>query len=183
MRYYVYRHLTKDSEIPFYVGKGCKKRAFVTAHRSKFWKSIVKAHGFKVEFIAKCLNEQEAFYLENFYIKLYGRKHKGGLLVNQTDGGEGQSGAVVSQEKRELMRRAIRGKILKQVDSVRLINDYKRIQNLRKVSDLHGICIATAMKYIPKEIRQESRSANGRLNSIRMLGKKPWNYVQANPSN
>lgn len=183
MIYYVYRHVTADEGIPFYVGKGSKNRANVTAYRSKFWHSIVKAHGFKVEFIAKCLNEQEAFYLENFYIKLYGRKHSGGLLVNQTDGGEGQSGAIVSDQKRELMRRLIRGKILKQVNAEALISDYKRLLNLRAVSDKHGICIATAMKYIPKELRQESRSANGRLNSVRLLGNKPWNYGKANTSN
>lgn len=183
MIFYVYRHVTADEGIPFYIGKGSKNRANVTAHRSKFWRSIVKAHGFKVEYIAKVLNEQEAFYLENFYIKLYGRKHAGGLLVNQTDGGEGQSGAIVSLEKRELMRRAIRGKILKQVNSERLIEDYKKLLNLRAVSDLHGICIATAMKYIPKDLRQESRSANGRLNSVRLLGKRPWNYGKADSSN
>lgn len=183
MIFYVYRHVTADEGIHFYIGKGSKNRANVTAHRSKFWHSIVKAHGFKVEYIAKCLNEQEAFYLENFYIKLYGRKHSGGLLVNQTDGGEGQSGAIVSDAKRELMRKLIRGKILKQVNAEALIEDYKKLLNLRQVSDKYGICIATAMKYIPKDLRQESRSANGRLNSIRLLGKKPWNHGSRNSGN
>lgn len=55
-------------------------------------------------------------------------------------------------------------------------SDYKATNNLRQVCSKHGICIATAMKYIPKELRQESRSANGRLNSTRLLGKKPWNH-------
>lgn len=179
MIFYVYRHVTADEGIPFYIGKGSRNRANVTAHRSKFWHSIAKAHGYKVEYIAKCLNEQEAFYLENFYIKLYGRKHSGGLLVNQTDGGEGQSGAIWADTRRELMRRLIRGKILKQVNKDLLIQDYKKLMNLRAVSDLHGICIATAMKYIPKELRQESRSANGRLNSGRILAKNG----KGNPSN
>jgi hypothetical protein len=183
MKYYVYRHVTASEGIPFYIGKGSRSRAYVTNYRSKFWHSIVKAHGYKVEFIAKHLNEIEAFYLENFYIKLYGRRHTGGLLVNQTDGGEGQSGAIVSHARRELMRTLIRGKILKQVNAEALIQDYKKLLNLRRVCDLHGICIATAMKYIPKDLRQESRSANGRLNSTRLLGKKPWNYGKANPSN
>lgn len=183
-QYYVYLHLTADEEIPFYVGKGSKNRAYVHSYRSKHWRSIVDKHGLKVEFIAKCLNEIEAFYLENFFIKLYGRKERGGLLVNQTDGGEGQSGAIVTDEKRELMRRLIRGKILKQVNAEQLIADYKELNNLRAVSDKHGICIATAMKYIPKDLRQESRSLNGRLNSVRMLGKKPWNHGgQASRSN
>lgn len=180
--YYVYQHSTLDG-IPFYIGKGSRNRAFVSAHRSNHWHGIVNKYGLVVSFIAKNLNEIEAFYLENFYIKIYGRKEGGGLLVNQTDGGEGQSGAIVTNSKRELMRRLIRGKILKQVNKDQLIKDYLRLLNLRAVSDLHGICIATAMKYIPKDLRQESRSANGRLNSVRLLGKKPWNYGKANTGN
>lgn len=180
--YYVYQHSTLDG-VPFYIGKGSKNRAFVSGYRSKHWQGIVKKYGLVVSFIAKNLNEIEAFYLENFYIRLYGRKQKGGLLVNQTEGGEGQSGAIVSDDRKELMRRLIRGKILKQVNKEQLIKDYQRLLNLRAVCDLHGICIATAMKYIPKELRQESRSANGRLNSVRLLGNKPWNYGKANPSN
>lgn len=182
-KYYVYCHSTLDTNIPFYIGKGSRNRAYVTAHRNKFWYSIVKKHGFKVSFIATNLNEQEAFYLENFYIKGYKRKHEGGMLINQTDGGEGQSGAIVSNDRRDKMSKAITGKILKTVDKDALINDYKVLNNLKQVSKKHGICIATAMKYIPKELRQESRSANGRLNSIRLLGNKPWNYGTSGRSN
>lgn len=180
--YYVYQHSTLDG-VPFYIGKGSRNRAFVSTHRSNHWQGTVKKYGLIVSFIAKNLNEIEAFYLENYYIKLYGRKQRGGLLVNQTDGGEGQSGAIASDYRKELMRRLIRGKILKQVDKEQLIRDYQRLLNLRSVCDLHGICIRTAMKYIPKDLRQESRSANGRLNSVRLLGKKPWNYGKANTSN
>lgn len=182
-KFYIYVHKTADTGVPFYIGKGCKNRAYVTAHRNKFWKSIVKKHGFIVEIIASSLNELEAFYLENFYIKGFGRRDSGGLLVNQTDGGEGQSGARASEEKKKLMSRLITGKILKPVDSVAIINDYQQSNSLKQTAKKHGICIATAMKYIPKELRQESRSANGRLNSVRLLGKKPWNYGKGNPSN
>lgn len=120
------------------------------------------------------LNEIEAFYLENFYIRLYGRKDLGGLLVNQTDGGEGQAGAIVSDERRQLMRQKIKGKILKTVDSKTLIEDYKTALSLKAVAKKHSICIATAMKYIPKELRQLSRSRNGQLNTIRLKGNIPW---------
>lgn len=174
--YYVYLHKTEDSGMPFYIGKGSKNRAYVSNHRNKHWRSVVKAHGFKVEFLATHLNEIEAYYLESYFIKVYGRRQNGGLLVNQTDGGEGQSGAIPTKEHREKMRNAIKGKLLREVNAEALISDYKQTNNLRQVCSKHGICIATAMKYIPKELRQESRSANGRLNSIRLLGKKPWNH-------
>lgn len=176
MNFYVYQHVRLDNGQPFYVGKGHSKRAFSTASRNKFWHSIVKSVGYRVEFIAKCLNEVEAYYLENFYIRLYGRRDSGGLLVNQTDGGDGQCGAIWTEDRRAHMSSVISGKKLKHVDQSKLIQDYQELKNLKTVSKKHGISIATAMKYIPKEIRQESRSANGRLNSIRLLGKKPWNY-------
>lgn len=166
--FYIYAHLTADTNTPFYIGKGSKNRAFVSAHRNPHWRNIVAKHGFRVEFLHRCVNEIEAYYLESFYIKMYGRKDFGGLLVNQTDGGEGQSGAKHSEERKKLMSQIITGKILKPVDSEALIADYQQIKNLRKTADKHGICIATAMKYIPKEIRQESRSLNGRLNSDRL---------------
>lgn len=163
-----------DTGVPFYVGKGKGYRAYVTAHRNRFWKNIAKKHGFTVRIIRNYLNEQEAFYLENFYIKLYGRRDFGGLLVNQTDGGEGQSGAVASNEKKQLMSRLITGKILKPVDRDALISDYKQMMSLKDVCKKHGICIATACKYIPKELRAQSRSRNGQLNTIRLKGNIPW---------
>lgn len=175
-QYYVYQHIRPDTGQPFYVGKGHSGRSRSKSSRNKYWHSIVKSVGYKVEFLAKNLNELEAYYLENFFIRLYGLKSSGGLLVNQTVGGDGQSGNKWTEERRMYMSSVITGKRLKEVDSEALIKDYQQIQNLKKVSIKHGICIATAMKYIPKEIRQESRSANGRLNSIRLQGNKPWNY-------
>jgi hypothetical protein len=175
-RYYVYQHVRPDNGTPFYVGKGKGNRCFSTTSRNKFWHSIVKSVGFKVEIIASNLNELEAYYLEAFYIKGYGRIDSGGILVNQTDGGDGQSGSKWPESRRHYMSQKITGKRLVEVDTEALIRDYKKLSNLRQAADIHGICISTAMKYIPKDLRQQSRSKNGQLNSVRLLGKKPWNY-------
>lgn len=174
--YYVYKHINAETNIPFYVGKGINDRAYSKASRNILWKNIVNKYGYRVEFIMTNLNELEAYYLENFYIKLYKRKSDGGLLVNLTDGGDGQSGAVWTEDRRKLMSKKITGKILKPVDVDKLISDYKTIWNLSDVAKLHGICEGTAKKYIPKELRIQSRSKNGQMNSIRLLNKKPWNY-------
>lgn len=174
--YYVYKHLNAKTNIPFYVGKGLNDRAFSKASRNILWKNIVNKYGYKVEFIMTNLNELEAFYLENFYIRLYKRKHEGGTLVNLTDGGDGQSGAQWTDDRRKLMRKKIKGKILKPVNVNKLIEDYKVVCNLKKVAKMHGICEGTAKKYISKELRALSRSKNGQLNSVRLLGKSPWNY-------
>lgn len=174
--YYVYKHINAKTNVPFYIGKGINDRAYSKASRNVIWKNIVNKYGYRVEFIMTNLNELEAYYLENFYIKLYKRKDEGGTLVNMTDGGDGQSGVRWTNDRRKLMSKKITGKILKSVDVDKLIADYKVVCNLKKVSKMHGICAGTAKKYIPKELREESRSKNGQLNSIRLLNKKPWNY-------
>jgi hypothetical protein len=49
--------------------------------------------------VAEKLSEQDAFWLENVCIVGWGRKDKGeGPLVNMSDGGEGSSGAIRSDE-------------------------------------------------------------------------------------
>lgn len=54
-----------------------------------------------IVFIASGLTEKEAFNLEKFCIRLYGRVDNGtGILRNMTDGGEGLSGYLFSEEER-----------------------------------------------------------------------------------
>lgn len=111
--FYVYMHLKKDGT-PFYVGKGCKNRAYTKANRSNWWKSVVKKEYGKdfptVQFLDEQLDEQTAIDREKFWIAKFGRKrvHKNGTLVNHTDGGEGIINP--SEEVRYKIGTAMRGK-------------------------------------------------------------------------
>jgi len=59
----------------------------------------------KVHFLHENLIEKDAFQLETFYIKRYGRRDLGeGTLCNLTNGGEGSSGYVCSMETRQKMK-------------------------------------------------------------------------------
>jgi hypothetical protein len=116
-RFYVYLWLRhKDSKhgprlSPYYVGKGSGNRAFHTGRRRV---KPPKDQSYII-FAQEGLTEQEAFDLERYYIALYGRKDLGtGILGNFTDGGEGASGAKPSQEARNRMSRAQRGKVVSQ---------------------------------------------------------------------
>jgi group I intron endonuclease len=87
--YYIYRHIRLDTNTPFYVGKGCKDRAFQKKSRNKYWLHIAKT-GYRVEIFIKNLTEEEAYKKEIEFIKLY--KTFNFCEANFTTGGEGAWG-------------------------------------------------------------------------------------------
>jgi hypothetical protein len=98
--FYVYAYLrSKDSSIaekgtPYYIGKGSNGRAY-EKHRH----IPVPKDKSNIIFIGIDMSEYKAFYMERFFIKCYGRKDLGtGILLNRTDGGEGSSGVIVSED-------------------------------------------------------------------------------------
>lgn len=87
--FYVYVHIEKETQTPFYIGIGQGKRAFDKS-RSNFWKKFVSkyAKNYQVRFIAEKINEYTAREIENLFIKKFGKIHTGnGILLNWTDGG------------------------------------------------------------------------------------------------
>lgn len=111
--FYIYI-LFRPNGIPCYVGKGTGNRWNLHKHRApnNHLARIIKLAGgelSKVKF-KENISEKEAFKTERWLIKTIGREINGGPLVNQTDGGEGQSGRVVSSKTRKRMSRALKGK-------------------------------------------------------------------------
>lgn len=97
--FYVYAHRTltpRRMGDVFYIGKGRAKRAWSKKGRSAYWKRTVEKYGYAVDILADGLSEQAAFDLEKSFIAVCGRKS----LCNMTDGGEGSSGYVPSDEAR-----------------------------------------------------------------------------------
>jgi hypothetical protein len=101
-QFYVYIHRKATNGEVFYVGKGKDNRAYDNRIRNKHWHNIVNKHGLIVEFAKTDISEAEAFELEEHLIHFFGRFDLGkGVLVNMTDGGEGASGHVHSEETRK----------------------------------------------------------------------------------
>lgn len=92
---YVYIHLKATDGQPFYVGKGTNKRAF-SRDRNKFWRRRASKHGVIVVICQDGLSMDDAHLLEMWLIAKL--RHEGHDLCNLTDGGEGATGYITSEE-------------------------------------------------------------------------------------
>jgi hypothetical protein len=104
--FYVYMYLREDGT-PYYVGKGKKRRAY-----SKEKRVLPPKDESRIVFYKQNLTEEEAFEHEIELIALYGRKDLGtGILHNLTDGGEGSSGIIISEETRRKLSKSLKGRV------------------------------------------------------------------------
>ena len=97
--FYVYQHIRKDNNIPFYVGKGSKNRVNFKGRKNKGWNNIVNKVGYKPEILKYFSNEDEAIEWEHQLIKEYGQQ--GIKLVNQTKYSKGGTSYSYTQEVRK----------------------------------------------------------------------------------
>lgn len=107
-KFYTYVHRKADTGHVFYVGKGKGQRAYTTFNRNKYWTHVVGKHGFVVEIVGIWESESEALSHEIRLIADY--RASGVKLVNLTDGGEGTSGHVFTDEARRKISAALSGK-------------------------------------------------------------------------
>jgi len=106
MYYYTYAYLRED-KTPYYVGKGTGGRIYST-NRKGLKPPKDKS---RIIFLKQNLSEQEAFRHEIYMIAIFGRKDLGtGILHNRTNGGEGASGTIKSEETRRKIGEAKKGK-------------------------------------------------------------------------
>jgi len=111
MNYYIYFIYEIDSVNPFYVGKGkgrrlhdhlqprrLKKNTFLY---NKLRSMIKKGEEFTIQIVMDGLTESEAFVEEMYFIQKFGRRDiDTGCLCNMTNGGDGVSGLIHSEEHR-----------------------------------------------------------------------------------
>lgn len=160
--YYVYIHRRKTTGEVFYIGKGKNQRAFDKYSRKLLWHRIVKKHGLIVEIVADGLQEWYALELEKELIAYYGRFDLGlGPLVNFTDGGESNSGRVVSEKTRQTLSEQRTGVPLRE-DTKQKIS--KSTKGVLKPMVVRKKMSATASK-IMTEDRKRSLSKGALRNS------------------
>ena len=114
---YLYCFYRNDTGNPFYIGIGKKhkgwekcithtqefRRMYNLQARSSYFKNTIN----KIDFTFEVLFESNDYDFikekEKEFISLYGRKSEGGLLVNLTKGGDGNSEVLISSKHREML--------------------------------------------------------------------------------
>lgn len=118
-RYYLYRHIRLDKNIPFYVGVGTKqnkgklKSIYARAYarekgRSKWWKSIVDKTDYEVEIILESNDIEFIKSKEIEFIELYKQ-----TLCNITKGGDN----ISPKCKNEVYQYSLEGKFIQKFES------------------------------------------------------------------
>ena len=113
--FYVYMYMDQDN-CPFYIGKGKKLRYYPANHTysnaNTMTSNKIKSIGIdniKVHFLHKDISEEDSFKWEAYWIAYLGRIDNGtGQLTNHTDGGEGVSGYIHSEETKLKMSNSLK---------------------------------------------------------------------------
>lgn len=152
---YLYRHIRLDKNVPFYIGIGKDKyyyRAYTKNCRNSHWRSVVKKSEYDVEVLFWDIDYNMAKIKEKEFISLYGRSDLGiGTLVNQTDGGDGNTNW--SEDQKNKFKKSRKGKKLPPDTGAKISKALKG----RKVSPaaLENMKKANQGKIISKETREK----------------------------
>jgi hypothetical protein len=126
-RFYTYAYLRED-RTPYYIGKGTGRRIYQSTGRPCN-KPKDKS---RIIFLKQNLTEEEAFKHEIYMIAVFGRKDlETGILYNRTNGGDGTSGHICSEETRKKLSKVQKGKILSEEHRKKISKSLKG----RKISE------------------------------------------------
>lgn len=171
---YVYRHIRLDTNQPFYVGVGADcvgkhSRAYHTHNRTRFWHSIAKKQGYKVDVLVDNLTYSDALESEMYFIRLYGRINiNNGTLCNLTDGGTGATNRIVRLETKEKISKAHKGR--KHTEQSRL--------NIRNAQISRVLTEEARLKIVLAHKGKKSSDATKKKMSEKGKGKKHTNETK-----
>lgn len=175
--FYVYEHWRLDRDECFYVGKGKGRRAYTRSGRNTHWYNIVNkleriGSGYEVRLVATALTESDAFVLETERISFWKDKVD---LCNKTDGGDGVSGLVMSDESRKKMSEKAKGR-----PGVKSMLGRKHSEETRikmRTAKLGKIPNNAGKKYSHKPLSEEHKKALSLAKKGRPLSEKAYNRL------
>lgn len=194
MEYKIYFLIDPRTGEVRYVGKTTKKLTYrlmnghmqdsSITHKTNWVKSLKKEDLLpEIKLVKICESEYRCNYAEGFYIKLIGRADKGkGILVNATDGGEGTTGRVLSEETKKKISKGNKGKLLgrklpekvkkKMMKTRSSFSEKKKKEISRKISE------ANKGKNMSDETKEKLREINlGRTHSQEIRDKISKNGI------
>jgi hypothetical protein len=171
--FYIYEHIRPDTGAVFYVGKGCKKRAFHFYGRSEYWHRVVNKYGKpNVNIVAQNLTEELAFLAEQEYIDVL--KRRGIKLINLSNGGSGTSGHKHTDKTKEVLRQKSGARShtteAKKKISKSVIKTYKTHKKSRPV-----YCITNNKTYF--SLNEAARQLNLHRRCITMVCNKEMHHT------
>lgn len=137
--YYTYAYLRED-KTPYYIGKGSNDRAYGDHKGYVFVPPIDR-----ILILKYFDDENDAFKHEIYLINVFGRKDLGtGILWNRTNGGEGVSGAVFTEETRNRMSKSRMGDKNHFYGKKHSIQTKEKISNTKRGTTPHnkGKCLS-----------------------------------------
>ena len=131
--YYVYAYVRKSDATPYYIGKGKGARAWCIHN------GITVPQNSKIIILEQNLTDIGALALERRMIRWWGRKDlQTGILLNQTDGGDGSEGRIANHQTKEKISLAKAGK--KRADRV-WNKGLKYSQEIKSKLDYSGLSL------------------------------------------
>lgn len=159
LRFYVYAYLRTDGT-PYYIGKGTRRRAWEKGKRE----FQPPADHSRILILEGGLTQVGALALERRMIRWYGRKDLGtGILRNRTDGGDGNTGRIYSDETRRKISESNKRRGPVSEETRRKIGDANRG---RKMSD-------EQRKLVSESNRRREQTAESRRKKSEALKGRP----------
>jgi hypothetical protein len=166
---YVYQHVRKDKNTPFYIGIGSDNdfyRANKLSERNEIWTRISSKTEVTVEILYQNIDWETACLIEKDLIQKYGRINiNTGILSNMTDGGEGTLNKIINEETKFLLGTGNRGK--KRSEESRK----KQSESTIGVKKSKEHCQSIRLARLGKKLSEESKMKI----SLNSKGRSSWN--------
>lgn len=179
--YYVYFHFKKNTNIPFYVGKGCGKRAW-SKNRNDKWKKITNKYNYDIELIDNNLTNEEVLISEIYWIAQL--KNWGFNLSNMTAGGEGCIGRKqnFTKEWKEKLSKAAKNRNPMSEESRRKISEANKgsIPWNKGKKNVQQAWNKGISKYLTEEDRLNAKKENMKRFKLKRKYKKLNNLFKNN---